>query len=300
MKKAFLLLCALLLVLGSASAAGRLPAGPGGAGRGCCLSGSPGLLCAARTGREPARHGHRLSRDRRVRAETPRSSSSRTRAPGRCSRCRSGIISSGRRRRKCLSAWPDEALKAQIVAAHSYALYCRDHASAANGSWLSADPARRQGYLTDAVLHSYWGTRYEANYIRLSALVDSRPRARSSAMTVRRQGRAILPSPTAAPRPARTSGAAALPYLVAGGQQHRPLQADQLRGHPDPLLRAGTGRTGSPGAHPGCCRAGTVVQLPHPHGLRLCRAAVCLRCGTVRGIPPQSAGPAKHRFYHPL
>ena len=70
-------------------------------------------------------------------------------------------------------SWPDEALKAQIVAAHSYALYCRDHASAANGSWLSADPARRQGYLTDAVLHSYWGTRYDANYIRLSALVDS-------------------------------------------------------------------------------------------------------------------------------
>ena len=69
--------------------------------------------------------------------------------------------------------WPDEALKAQIVAAHSYALYCRDHASAANGSWLSADPARRQGYLTDAVLHSYWGTDYEANYARLSALVDA-------------------------------------------------------------------------------------------------------------------------------
>ena len=70
-------------------------------------------------------------------------------------------------------SWPDEALKAQIVAAHSYALYCRDHASAANGSWLSADPARRQGYLTDAVLHSYWGTDYEANYARLSSLVDS-------------------------------------------------------------------------------------------------------------------------------
>ena len=69
--------------------------------------------------------------------------------------------------------WPDEALKAQIVAAHSYALYCRDHASAANGSWLSADPARRQGYLTDAVLHSYWGTDYEANHARLSSLVDS-------------------------------------------------------------------------------------------------------------------------------
>ena len=70
-------------------------------------------------------------------------------------------------------SWPDEALKAQIVAAHSYALYCRDHATAANGAWLSADPARRQGYLTDAVLHSYWGTDYEANYARLSSLVDS-------------------------------------------------------------------------------------------------------------------------------
>lgn len=70
-------------------------------------------------------------------------------------------------------SWPDEALKAQAVAAHSYVLYCRDHTTAANGAWLSADPARRQGYLTDAVLHSYWGARYDANYIRLSALVDS-------------------------------------------------------------------------------------------------------------------------------
>ena len=69
--------------------------------------------------------------------------------------------------------WPDEALKAQAVAAHSYALYCRDHTAAANGAWLSADPARRQGYLTEAVLHSYWGTNYDANYARLSALVDS-------------------------------------------------------------------------------------------------------------------------------
>lgn len=70
-------------------------------------------------------------------------------------------------------SWPDEALKAQAVAAHSYVLYCRDHATAANGAWLSADPARRQGYLTDAVLHSYWGIRYDANHARLSALVDS-------------------------------------------------------------------------------------------------------------------------------
>ena len=55
-------------------------------------------------------------------------------------------------------SWPDEALKAQAIAAHSYALYCRDHAAEPASGWLSVDPVRRQGYLTDAVLRSYWGT----------------------------------------------------------------------------------------------------------------------------------------------
>ena len=70
-------------------------------------------------------------------------------------------------------SWPDEALKAQAIAAHSYALYCRDHAAEPASGWLSVDPVRRQGYLTDAVLRSYWGTAYEENYARLSALVDT-------------------------------------------------------------------------------------------------------------------------------
>ena len=59
-----------------------------------------------------------------------------------------------------------------IGAAHSYALYCRDHAAPDSIGWLTADPARRQGCLTDPVLRSYWGTAYETNYARLSALVD--------------------------------------------------------------------------------------------------------------------------------
>ena len=69
-------------------------------------------------------------------------------------------------------SWADEALKAQAVAAHSYALYCRDHTTRADGAWLTVDPARRQGCLTDPVLRSYWGTAYEANYALLSALVE--------------------------------------------------------------------------------------------------------------------------------
>ena len=70
--------------------------------------------------------------------------------------------------------WPDEALKAQGIAAHSYALYQRDHADteALGGAWFSVDPARRQGYMTSEVLKSYWGEEYEANYQRLKALLE--------------------------------------------------------------------------------------------------------------------------------
>ena len=48
-------------------------------------------------------------------------------------------------------SWPDEALKAQAIAAHSYALYCRDHAAEPASGWLSVDPVRRQGYLTESL-----------------------------------------------------------------------------------------------------------------------------------------------------
>ncbi len=68
--------------------------------------------------------------------------------------------------------WPDEALKAQAVAAHSYVLYQRAHADTAalEGGWLAVDPARRQGFMTDEVLRSYWGDAYEQNYARLAQL----------------------------------------------------------------------------------------------------------------------------------
>lgn len=71
-------------------------------------------------------------------------------------------------------SWPDAALQAQAVAAHSYLLYSRDHrdTNALGGGWRTADPAQRQGFMTDEGLRSYWGTHYEENYQRLSALVD--------------------------------------------------------------------------------------------------------------------------------
>ncbi len=70
--------------------------------------------------------------------------------------------------------WPDEALKAQAVAAHSYALYQRDHANteSMDGAWFSVDPARRQGYMSTEVLKSYWGDAFEENYQRLRNLLE--------------------------------------------------------------------------------------------------------------------------------
>ena len=172
MKKAFLLLCTLLLVLGSllplagyrlakavlgeAAASSEVPASS-------ALPAPGGSLPGTDTGSpEPAA----CTGDAEVFLIEDQSTGEVQQVPRRDYLI--GAVAA-----EMPLSWPDEALKAQAVAAHSYVLYCRDHATAANGAWRSADPARRQGYLTDAVLHSYWGTRYDANHARLSALVDS-------------------------------------------------------------------------------------------------------------------------------
>ena len=109
-------------------------------------------------------------------------------------------------------SWPDEALKAQAVAAHSYALYRRDRSTEENGAWFTADPARRQGCLTDAVLHSYWGTAYAANYARLSALVDA-VQTQVLYYEDAPAGTSYFAMSMAAPRPARRCGAPPCPIL---------------------------------------------------------------------------------------
>lgn len=69
--------------------------------------------------------------------------------------------------------WPEEALKAQMVAAWSYALFQQRQALAAGQAHdVAADPARRQGFMTREVLESYWGVDFDANYARLAALAD--------------------------------------------------------------------------------------------------------------------------------
>lgn len=163
MKKAFLLLCALLLVLGSALPLAGYRLARAVLGRRADISPSP-VSSAVSKAPETAPAAYDGDTDIFLIEDS---------ATGEVQQVPKRDYLIGAAAAEMPLTWPDEALKAQIVAAHSYALYCRDHASTANGSWLSADPARRQGYLTDTVLHSYWGTNYAANYARLSALVDS-------------------------------------------------------------------------------------------------------------------------------
>lgn len=69
------------------------------------------------------------------------------------------------------------ALQAQAVAAYSYALACKNlqaenPTAALKGAWLSADPANRQGYLTEGGMRAVWGDAFEENYQYLCQAVD--------------------------------------------------------------------------------------------------------------------------------
>lgn len=70
-------------------------------------------------------------------------------------------------------AWPDEALRAQGIASHSYLLYqgMQGGAEANNGGWITVNSSLRQGYMTQEVMASYWGDAFEENLARLQEVL---------------------------------------------------------------------------------------------------------------------------------
>ncbi|MEG2500593.1 MAG: stage II sporulation protein D [Oscillospiraceae bacterium] len=74
-------------------------------------------------------------------------------------------------------SWPDEALKAQGVAAHSYALARKALASpddiALKGAHFSANPSRKEGFLTLEVQKLVWGKDFDKNHARLESIASS-------------------------------------------------------------------------------------------------------------------------------
>ena len=71
-------------------------------------------------------------------------------------------------------SFEDEALKAQAVAAHTYAerqCLASKGREELHGADFSDDPAKYQAFLTEDELRERWGTHYDVNYRRLSTIV---------------------------------------------------------------------------------------------------------------------------------
>lgn len=68
--------------------------------------------------------------------------------------------------------WPDDALIAQMVASHTYALYSRDHGGSDTDGWLKVNSALASGWTDEAALRSRWGEDFAANWARLTGLAE--------------------------------------------------------------------------------------------------------------------------------
>ena len=84
-------------------------------------------------------------------------------------------------------SYPDEAIKAQIIATHSYYEYCRENACFAlpQNAVLQVNTAKREGYLTPEVRQALWGEWTQQNTQRMEALV-----AQTAPVLVRYRGAA--------------------------------------------------------------------------------------------------------------
>lgn len=72
--------------------------------------------------------------------------------------------------------YSDEALRAQAVAAHSYALAVKAQAdpedATLQGAYFKANPARRLGFVTEEVMRLLWGEHYEEYHAKLLNAVE--------------------------------------------------------------------------------------------------------------------------------
>ncbi len=71
------------------------------------------------------------------------------------------------------AAYHEEAIKAQIIAAHTMLLYSKEHKNdGLNGADISDSSATHQGFLTKDAQAEKWGNNYEANREKIEKCVD--------------------------------------------------------------------------------------------------------------------------------
>lgn len=67
--------------------------------------------------------------------------------------------------------WPDDALQAQMVASHSWALYQLEHSDQSDAA-ITVNSAQCSGWTNAQVLESRWGEDFDANWERFSQLAE--------------------------------------------------------------------------------------------------------------------------------
>lgn len=69
------------------------------------------------------------------------------------------------------ASWPDDAILAQMVACHSWALYQKEQSgNRTDGAWFSVNTTQCSGYATEQVLRSRWGAQYDETRARFESL----------------------------------------------------------------------------------------------------------------------------------
>ena len=113
-------------------------------------------------------------------------------------------------------SYPDEAIRAQIAATHSYYEYCRENSSfdLPQGAVLQVDTAKREGYLPPEVRQELWGEWAQQNTQRMEELV-----AQTASVLVRYRGRTAATTYYAQSAGSTADAEAiwgeAVPYLVS-------------------------------------------------------------------------------------
>ncbi len=102
--------------------------------------------------------------------------------------------------------WPDDAVLAQMTAAHSYAL-------SLGGAAFTCNSAQCAGWTSAEVLRARWGGDFAAYYSRLAALADAGLRGRAVLGWCARRG--LLPQQQQAGQTeaSQKCGLTAVPYL---------------------------------------------------------------------------------------
>ena len=71
------------------------------------------------------------------------------------------------------AVYEEEAIKAQMVAIHSYYLYCRDNPDSVENGYITVDSRNMKGYADKNRLNRFWGSKYYEYYAKFQRCAEA-------------------------------------------------------------------------------------------------------------------------------